>query len=211
MRRAPSHRLEQKQGSDMATQQIERPKSAEGRRQESGVLDRGEALSAEEFKRAFREHPAGVALVTADAGAGPVALTATSVSSVSAEPPLLVFSISDQSSASTTINGADTVIVHLLSSAQLGLAKLGATSGIDRFADRASWSRLDTGEPYFPAARTWIRGRVLNRLRAGTSTVVIVQALHAELPEPAETAAEATPLVYVGRTWHALGEPSRIE
>ncbi|OZB83077.1 MAG: flavin oxidoreductase [Microbacterium sp. 14-71-5] len=195
----------------MATQQIERPKSAEGRRQESGVLDRGEALSAEEFKRAFREHPAGVALVTADAGAGPVALTATSVSSVSAEPPLLVFSISDQSSASTTINGADTVIVHLLSSAQLGLAKLGATSGIDRFADRASWSRLDTGEPYFPAARTWIRGRVLNRLRAGTSTVVIVQALHAELPEPAETAAEATPLVYVGRTWHALGEPSRIE
>ncbi|VXB35986.1 FMN reductase (NADH) NtaB [Microbacterium sp. 8M] len=195
----------------MATQQIERPKGAESPWREGVDLDGVQALSAEEFKRAFREHPAGVALVTADAGHGPVALTATSVSSVSAEPPLLVFSISDQSSASTTLNRADTVVVHLLSSAQLGLAKLGATSGIDRFADRALWSRLDTGEPYFLAARTRIRGRVLHRLRAGTSTVVVVHALDAHLPEPSETWADATPLVYVGRTWHALGEPSRIE
>ena len=195
----------------MTTQQIDRPQSAEGHRREERGPDGVEALSAEEFRRAFREHPAGVALVTAEAGAGPVALTATSVSSVSADPPLLVFSISDQSSASTTLNSADTLIVHLLSSAQLGLAKLGATSGIDRFADRAIWSRLDTGEPYFPAARTWIRGRVLHRLRAGTSTLVVVHALDAELPEPSESEAAATPLVYVSRTWHALGEPSRIE
>lgn len=195
----------------MSTQQIDRPRSVESHRLEDSGPDRAEALSAEEFRRVFREHPAGVALVTAEAGDGPVALTATSVSSVSADPPLLVFSISDQSSASTTINSADTVIVHLLSSAQLGLAKLGATSGIDRFADRAIWSRLDTGEPYFPAARTWVRGRVLHRLRAGTSTVVIVHALDAALPEPSETGNAATPLVYVSRTWHALGEPSRIE
>lgn len=195
----------------MATQQIDRPKGVESHGRESDDLDRAHALSAEEFKRAFREHPAGVALVTAEAGDGPVALTATSVFSVSAEPPLFVFSVSDQSSASTTINSADTLIVHLLSSGQLGLAKLGATSGIDRFADRAIWNRLDTGEPYFPAARTWIRGRVLHRVRAGTSTVVVVHALHAELPEASGTEAAATPLVYVARTWHALGEPSRIE
>lgn len=195
----------------MATQQIERPKGVESPWRDSSDLEQAEALSADDFRRAFREHPAGVALVTAEAGRGPVALTATSVSSVSADPPLLVFSISDQSSASSTINSADTVVVHLLSSAQLGLAKLGATSGVDRFADRASWSRLDTGEPYFPAARTWIRGRVLHRLRAGTSTLVVVHALDAALPEPSESEAPATPLVYVSRTWHALGEPSRIE
>ena len=195
----------------MATQQIERPEGVESPWRESSDLDRAEALSADDFRRAFREHPAGVALVTAEAGRGPVALTATSVSSVSADPPLLVFSISDQSSASSTITSAETVVVHLLSSAQLGLAKLGATSGIDRFADRAIWNRLDTGEPYFPAARTWIRGRVLHRLRAGTSTLVVVHALDAALPEPSENAEPATPLVYVSRTWHALGEPSRIE
>ena len=39
------------------------------------------------FVTAFRNHPAGVALVTADPGDGPVAMTATSVCSVDANPP----------------------------------------------------------------------------------------------------------------------------
>jgi flavin reductase (DIM6/NTAB) family NADH-FMN oxidoreductase RutF len=166
-------------------------------------------LSAAEFKLAFRHHPAGVALITADAGDGPVAMTATSVFSVSAEPPLFVFSISDQSSAAETITRAETLIVHLLSADQLDLAQLGATSGIDRFGDRTQWDRLLTGEPYFPAARTWIRGKVIDRMRAGTSTVVAVHALQAKLPTPAEE--EAAPLVYHNRTWHALDENSRLD
>ncbi|MFC4243847.1 flavin reductase family protein [Gryllotalpicola reticulitermitis] len=166
-------------------------------------------LSPSEFKLAFRHHPAGVALITADAGDGPVAMTATSVFSVSAEPPLLVFSISDQSSASETITRAETLIVHLLSADQLDLARLGATSGIDRFADTSSWDRLITGEPYFPAVRTWIRGRVIDRMRAGSSTVVAVHALQARLPETDE-AEKAAPLVYWSRTWHELTEASEI-
>jgi flavin reductase (DIM6/NTAB) family NADH-FMN oxidoreductase RutF len=166
-------------------------------------------LSADEFKLAFRHHPAGVALITADAGDGPVAMTVTSVFSVSAEPPLFVFSISDQSSATPTITKAETLIVHLLSADQLDLARLGATSGVDRFADTSSWDRLITGEPYFPAVRTWIRGRVIDRMRAGSSTVVAVHALQARLPESAESEA-VEPLVYYRRTWHALSDESEI-
>ncbi|HEY0252196.1 MAG TPA: flavin reductase family protein, partial [Kofleriaceae bacterium] len=109
-------------------------------------------LSADEFKLAFRNHPAGVAVITADAGDGPVGLTATSVFSVSAEPPLLVFSISGSSSSAPTIGRADTVVVHLLGADQLGIAKLFATSGVDRFADASSWGRLPTGEPFLPSA-----------------------------------------------------------
>lgn len=41
-------------------------------------------LSATDFRGIFRRHPAGVTVVTADAGSGPVALTATSVASMSA-------------------------------------------------------------------------------------------------------------------------------
>ena len=37
------------------------------------------AITADEFKAAFRNHPGGVAVITADAGNGPVGLTATSV------------------------------------------------------------------------------------------------------------------------------------
>ncbi len=111
-----------------------------------------ESVTPDEFKAAFRNHPAGVAVITADAGDGPVALTATSVFSVSVAPPLLVFSVSELSSSTPTIRRAETVVVHLLGAAQIDIAKLGATSGIDRFADTSIWERLPTGEPHFPAA-----------------------------------------------------------
>ncbi|MEA9986869.1 flavin reductase family protein [Subtercola sp. RTI3] len=173
-----------------------------------------ETVSADEFRAAFRNHPAGVAVITADAGDGPVALTATSVFSVSIAPPLLVFSISELSSSTPTIRRADTVVVHLLGADQLDIAKLGATSGIDRFADTTIWKRLPTGEPYFPAAHAWIRGRVVNKMEAGGSTVVAVQALETYAPEagdPSADAATAHPLVYHNRTWHRLDENSKIQ
>jgi flavin reductase (DIM6/NTAB) family NADH-FMN oxidoreductase RutF len=164
-------------------------------------------LSPAEFKLAFRHHAAGVAVVTADAGDGPVGITATSVFSVSAEPPLLVFSISGRSSSAPAIQRAETLVVHLLDARQLHIARLCSTSGVDRFADTSLWRRLPTGEPHFPGVPVWIRGRVVNRMEAGDSTVVALhalQAVHAEVPS-------ATPLVYHNRTWHALGDASRID
>ncbi|ALJ21700.1 flavin oxidoreductase [Microbacterium sp. No. 7] len=174
-------------------------------------LDGG--LSAEDFKGAFRNHPAGVAVVTADAGDGPVGLTATSVFSVSAEPPLLVFSVSAMSSSTPTVLASDTVVVHLIGEEQLHIARLCATSGIDRFADTSLWDRLPTGEPHFPSASTWIRGRVVEQLDAGTSTVIVVHALQAKAPEPGseDAVAEASrPLVYHNRAWHVLGDHSLV-
>lgn len=180
---------------------------------ELGTLGDG-GLAPEEFKAAFRNHPAGVAVVTADAGQGPVGLTATSVFSVSAEPAILVFSVSESSSSTPTILRSTTVIVHLLGAEQIDLARLCATSGVDRFADPDSWSRLITGEPFFPVAHTWIRGRVINKLEAGSSTLIVVQALQAKAPSPGSReadAAAALPLVYHNRTWHRLSEASKLE
>jgi flavin reductase (DIM6/NTAB) family NADH-FMN oxidoreductase RutF len=163
-------------------------------------------LSSDEFKAAFREHPAGVAVITAIADGERVALTATSVASVSADPPLIMFSVSALSSSTPTILKADTVVIHLLNSDQLAIAKLGATHGIDRFADTSMWSTFETGEPYFHNVRAWIRGHVLNRTAAGGSAVILVEALDAEVVDDVHP-----PLVYHDRTWHALGDHSRIE
>ncbi len=178
------------------------------------VIDDGApVLSAEKFKAAVRNHPAGVAVITADVGDGPVALTATSVFSVSADPPLLVLSLSATSSSTPTLVRADTLVVHLLTSAQLDIAVLGATSGIDRFADASIWSRLETGEPYFSAAPVWIRGKVVDRMEAGASTVLAVEALEARTPErgsPEADADQSHPLVYHNRTWHVLSEASKL-
>lgn len=169
-------------------------------------------LSADDFKSAFRNHPAGVAVITADIGAGPVGLTATSVISVSANPPLVVFSLSSASSSTPTVKKAETVVIHLLGAEQIDLAKNFATSGIDRFADASIWSRLISGEPYLPTANAWMRGRIVNRMEAGDSTVVAVQVLQVDLPgESGRTAAQSRPLVYHNRTWHSLSESSAVE
>ncbi|MEO8528842.1 MAG: flavin reductase family protein [Pseudolysinimonas sp.] len=169
------------------------------------MLDSG--LSADAFKLAFRHHAAGVAVVTADAGDGPVGITVSSVFSVSAEPPLMVFSISGRSFSAPTIRRAETLVVHLLDARQLHIARLCSTSGIDRFADTSIWSRLPTGEPHFPGVPVWIRGRVINRMEAGDSTVIAIHALESGHTDNPAT----TPLVYHNRTWHALGDASRLD
>jgi flavin reductase (DIM6/NTAB) family NADH-FMN oxidoreductase RutF len=171
-------------------------------------------LTPDEFKAAFRNHAAGVAVITADAGNGPVGMTATSVFSISATPPLLVFSASELSSSTPTLTEADTVVVHLLGSDDLDLAVLCATSGIDRFADTSMWARLDSGEPYFPNVHAWIRGRIVNKLKAGSSTLFVVKALESFSAASAgadHPKANAQPLVYHNRTWHGLSHESTID
>ncbi|MFT4468854.1 flavin reductase family protein [Arthrobacter sulfonylureivorans] len=164
-----------------------------------------DVLSADHFKRAFRNHPAGVAVITADPGDGPVALTATSVISISAAPPILAFSLSSTSSASAAILKAETVVIHLLTAHDLPIAQLCSTSGLDRFADLTLWRRLSTGEPIFHSVVNRIRGRIANTVDAGGSTIVAVEALESSVTE---APAAVSPLIYHDRTWHHLGRHS---
>ncbi|MGU7773520.1 flavin reductase family protein [Burkholderia sp. MR1-5-21] len=165
-------------------------------------------ISPDEFKQAFRGHPAGVAVITADDGNGPVGLTATSVFSVSAEPPLFAFSLSSASPTAQAIANADTLVIHLLGVQQRQLAQLFSTKGADRFADTTSWDRLATGEPYLVNAPIRVRGRIVERLRmqVGGSIVIACHALEANVSQCEEYA----PLVYHDRAWHRIDAKSRL-
>lgn len=168
------------------------------------------------FKQAFARHPAGVSVITANTTNGPVGLTATSVASVSMDPPALMFSLSANSSTAPAILGADSLVVHLLDSGGQALAKQFATSEIDRFAG-ADWKLLPSGEPLLTQAASWFRGTVIHTVDIGGSTVVIVrieQAGHSKkrdsnLLDLSEQSSDA-PLVYCNRTWHALHQSSII-
>ncbi|MCJ1697343.1 flavin reductase family protein [Rathayibacter caricis] len=162
------------------------------------------SVDADHFKAAFRYHPGGVTVVTADDGRGPVGLTATSVISASVEPNIFAFSVSEFSSSTPTIVGSETVVVHFLGVEEAAIAKLCATSGIDRFADTTVWSRLPTGEPYFHGASRWLRGRIVSSMPAGRSTILAVEALDAS-EGLAQSSAAPSPLVYFDRSWRAVG------
>lgn len=163
-----------------------------------GELPEPATLDPQAFRGLFRQHPAGVSVITLHDGQRPVGFTATSVISVSAEPPILAFSISGGSSSWPALARAERVAVNLLADHQRDLATVFATSGVDRFAD-TQWHRLATGEPILPGTAAWISGRVLDRIPVGGSYLVTVAATVAN-------ATDRPPLIYRDRNYHRLIE-----
>jgi flavin reductase (DIM6/NTAB) family NADH-FMN oxidoreductase RutF len=141
-------------------------------------------VDANVFRSVFRRHAAGVVVITADAGHGPVGFTATSLVSVSLLPPLVSFSIATTASSWPTINKATSLVIHFLDAGQHEIAGRFATSGIDRFAEPTKWSRLRTGEPVLDDAPSYLRGLVEHRFAVGDHHIVVARlATHAERRE----------------------------
>lgn len=162
-------------------------------------------LGADAFKGVFRRHPAGVAVITTTIEGKPVGFTATSVISVSADPPLLGFSVDSASSAWRALAGAETLVVNFLTAAQVEVSARFATSGIDRFAT-TDWFELPTGEPVLAGGAAWVRGEILQRTPVGRSFLVSVLALESDVP----AAGSGSPLVYHDRSYHGIGDHSAL-
>jgi flavin reductase (DIM6/NTAB) family NADH-FMN oxidoreductase RutF len=155
------------------------------------------------FREAFRRHPAGVAVITADPGGRPAAMTVSSLISASAAPPVVAFSLSTRSASSQPILLADTMVIHLLRFTDIDLAQLCASSGADRFPPGGAWERLATGEPRYTGVATWFRARRLGVLPIEGATLVAAELLEGEV-QPDEDPPEAHSLVYLDRRWHRL-------
>ncbi len=164
-----------------------------------------ETVRSETFRRAFRCHPAGVAVITAQTAGGPVALTVSSLISVSATPPVVAFSLSARSSSAAALLGARTVVIHLLRYTDLELARLAATPGADRFGPGVPWARLPTGEPRYTAVSTWFRAKVVGTLPLQGATLVAAELLEGRAADPDDTP-ENQSLIYLDRRWHRLRE-----
>ena len=155
------------------------------------------------FKSIFRHHPAGVTVVTFAHGGTRYGFTATSVISVSADPPVLTFSIDSSSSSWPALAEAETLVVNFLAAAQVEVSARFATRGIDRFAE-GGWSVLPTGEPVLEGSPSWVRGRIVQRTAIGRSFLVSILALEAHESE------HTSPLVYHDRTYHTVGDHTAI-
>jgi len=162
------------------------------------------ATTADAYKAAFRGHPAGVAVITAEGPDGPTGLTASSVASVAVDPPVLVFSLSTKSGSAGIVLAADVFVVHLVDSLGVGLAKRFAATGSPS-ADDPMWGTLPTGDRYLPGAATALRCRPLSTTPIGSSTVVVAEVLDIVLGTD-----RGEPLVYHNREFHSLTDLSRL-
>ncbi|MFJ4412090.1 MULTISPECIES: flavin reductase family protein [unclassified Streptomyces] len=158
----------------------------------------GPALDPAVFRSVFRRHAAGVAVITA-AGPDPVGFTATSLTSVSAEPPLLSFGISLGSSSWPTVAEASFVGVHILGEHQEVLAGTFARSGADRFGPATAWASGPHGVPLLDEVPAWLVCRVVARIPAGDHRIVIAQAVAGDPQGPGR------PLLYHQGGFNSLG------
>lgn len=126
-----------------------------------------------DFKNAFRLHPAGVALVAGHAPDGLVGLTLSSVASVSADPPVLSFSVTRATGSAGGILAAPSFVVHLLAEDQSDLATNFARTGAPRFTPEQGWQTLPTGEPYLPTATVALRCTARETFAVGPSVLVL--------------------------------------
>jgi flavin reductase (DIM6/NTAB) family NADH-FMN oxidoreductase RutF len=103
-----------------------------------------DTVDAELFRQLLRRHAAAVVVVTA-CGDRPAGFTATSFTSVSAQPPLVAFAVSRTASTWSAMSRAETIAVHVLSRSQEDAARTFAASGIDRFTEYRDWRVADDG------------------------------------------------------------------
>ena len=160
----------------------------------------------EGFKAAFAQHPAGVAIITARGPEGPVGLTASSVSSVSVDPPILGFSLQAKRGSAAIVADAESFLVHLLDAENLPLAQAFAVSGAPRFGTDMPWEYLRTGEPRLLGVARVLRAVPLARIKAGPALVfnaAVVDVLGGE--------GTGSPLVYHRRRFHGLSDRSALD
>lgn len=152
----------------------------------AGTAQAGPAL----LRSAFREHAAGVAVITAWGGERPVGFTATSLSSASAEPPVICFGVGTGSSSWPVIEQAGHVGVHMLAAGQHELAATFARPGVDRFAPPTRWRSGPFGVPLLEGTNAWLVCRPLARVPAGDHRMVLAEVVAGESVEGGR------PLVY---------------
>ncbi|MEU6461408.1 flavin reductase family protein [Streptomyces sp. NPDC046976] len=127
------------------------------------------------LRSTFRRHAAGVAVITARGAAGPVGFTATSLTSVSAEPPMISFGVGTGASSWPAIAEADHIGVHILGEHQGDLAATFARSGADRFGAPTAWRDGPEGVPVLDDVLAWLVCRIVARVPAGDHRIVLAE------------------------------------
>ncbi|MFC9278452.1 flavin reductase family protein [Streptomyces collinus] len=133
-------------------------------------------LASPDLLRAtFRRHAAGVAVITAAGARGPVGFTATSLTSVSAEPPMVSFGIGTGASSWPAVAGTEHVGIHILGEHQQDLAATFARSGADRFGAATAWREGPHGVPVLDDVPAWLVCRIAGRVPAGDHRIVLAE------------------------------------
>jgi flavin reductase (NADH) len=160
------------------------------------------------FVEIMASYPAGVAVVTTlDADGAPRGLTTTAVSSVSAEPPLLLVCVDLTSRTLPALRAGGRFVVNFLREGRSEVARLFASKADDKF-EHVEWRASAAGLPVLAAdAIAWAECVTVHEIEPGDHVVLL-----GRVEEGAGAADDDAPLMYYRRSWGVWRPaPRRIE
>jgi 3-hydroxy-9,10-secoandrosta-1,3,5(10)-triene-9,17-dione monooxygenase reductase component len=134
------------------------------------------AVDSATFRAVLGRFCSGITVITALGPDGPLGLTCQSFSSLSLDPPLVLFSPARTSTTWPRIREAGRLCVNVLAEEHSGLSAAMARSGSDKFAG-VSWAASPLGAPRLAGAVAWL-DCVVEAEHDGGDHTIVVAAVH---------------------------------
>jgi 3-hydroxy-9,10-secoandrosta-1,3,5(10)-triene-9,17-dione monooxygenase reductase component len=161
-------------------------------------MDAATAVDPRHFRSVLSQFASGLVVVTAVVDGQPTGMTCQSFTSLSLDPPMVLFCPAKTSTSWPVISRASHLCINVLSSAQRTVSDAFARSGTDKFAG-INWSPTPHGAPAIDGAAVHIQARVASCHDGGDHHIVtcLVEALSPEF--------DHQPLLYYRSGYHLLG------
>ncbi len=144
-----------------------------------------------DFKAAMRRLASAVGVLTAHSPEGPVGMAATSITSLTVEPPAILVCVNRKATIHALLGENEKFCINLLSRHQHEISKAfgSASKREERFAD-GHWSTDETGLPWLEEAQANISCRVAKVVPYATHSIVIGDVLAVRVAD------SVAPLIY---------------
>jgi 3-hydroxy-9,10-secoandrosta-1,3,5(10)-triene-9,17-dione monooxygenase reductase component len=136
------------------------------------------------FRTVLGHFVTGVTIITAMDDGEPVGVAANSFTSVSLEPPLILFCVAHSSTTWPRIQRTGKFAVNVLGEHQEELSRLFATKGVDRFS-QTPWHSGVSGSPVLDEAIAYLDCLIDAEHPAGDHTIVVGRVLDLGVSEGA--------------------------
>ena len=162
------------------------------------------SVAARAFRDCVGEFATGVTVVTAESEHGPAGMTLNSFTSVSLDPPLVLWCPAKSASGTPAFTAAKHFAVNVLGSAHLDICRNFASKAEDKFAG-VQWREGGLGQPVLDqVAIAWAECEVEQVVEAGDHYIFI-----GAFRDGAVAEAAADPIVHYQRSfgrWNEIEE-----
>jgi len=158
------------------------------------------SIDVQSFKNVLAHWTSGVTVVTTQIDDHPVGMTASSLTSVSLNPPQILICVARKLYTHQAIEQSGVFAVNILGTEHLewGMRFAGMIPGLsDRFAGIETHTAV-TGAPLLPDVLGWLDCRLHHAYDGGDHTIFVGEVVAAGASE------ERSPLLYFNRTWRQL-------